>query len=238
MEDLSNVPETTLAQKVAINIRQAAPCPMKNTIMASMASVQRFCELRRTKTGMNDACIECAEYGKIQQGIIPEWIRIKEIDKEIDMASGRIAKCIVCGEVKPTKVKGMCNACSLKEYRKKKKMIIDETISELRTLRTKTQYSTNPAFDSLLRRMGAIHDAKRQDYAGNDNPLGNFDAAQMLGISPMMGIMVRMTDKFTRACNLAKRGHQHVKDESLEDTLLDLANYAVLAILSREREQG
>lgn len=94
-------------------------------------------------------------------------------------------------------------------------------------------YSTNPAFDGLLKRMGAIHDAKRKDYASNDNPLGNFDAAGILGISPQLGILVRMTDKFTRACNLVRRrGECYVQDESLEDTLLDLANYALLAILA------
>ena len=99
-------------------------------------------------------------------------------------------------------------------------------------------YSTNPDFDALLRRMGEIHDAKRADYANND-PLGNFLEAERVGVTPLQGIMVRLGDKYTRACNLVKNNYEHqVKDETLEDTFLDLANYALLALLIYRREKS
>ena len=88
-------------------------------------------------------------------------------------------------------------------------------------------------FSVLLGRMAAIHNAKKHDYASNDDPLGNFKEARRLGISPLQGIMIRLTDKYTRACNWVRRNGDHaVKDEGLADTLIDLANYSLLALLA------
>ena len=92
-------------------------------------------------------------------------------------------------------------------------------------------YSTNAAFDSVLRQMGAIHDAKRADYASSDDPFGNFRESERFGVSGFLGILTRMSDKWTRICNLVRTGVARVKDESIIDTLIDLANYAVIATL-------
>lgn len=101
------------------------------------------------------------------------------------------------------------------------------------------RYSSNPNFDALLRRMGRTHDAKRQDYASNQDPLGNFREAERLGVTPLQSIMIRLTDKYTRACNLVRRnGSAAVRNESLEDTLLDMANYSLLALLAHKENQG
>ena len=43
-------------------------------------------------------------------------------------------------------------------------------------------------------------------------------------------IAVRLSDKFNRVCNLIKRGELKENDESLEDTLLDLAGYSILGL--------
>lgn len=48
--------------------------------------------------------------------------------------------------------------------------------------------------------------------------------------------IVRMEDKMNRTKSLVKNDKAHVKDESLCDTLLDLANYAIM--LSMEVEKG
>ena len=99
------------------------------------------------------------------------------------------------------------------------------------------RYSTNPEFDALLRKMGEIHDKKRKDYASGD-PLGNFCEALRVGVTPLQGIMVRIGDKYSRACNIIKnKGKHEVKDETLEDTLLDSAIYYLLAILIHRREK-
>ena len=88
-------------------------------------------------------------------------------------------------------------------------------------------------YDDVLERMGAIHQAKNADYGSSHNL-----APALLGIPAHVGILVRMTDKLARACKLAQGQAAQVQDEALTDTLLDLANYAVLAILALEAPQG
>lgn len=43
-------------------------------------------------------------------------------------------------------------------------------------------------------------------------------------------IPIRLSDKFNRVCELTKRGELKENDESLEDTLLDMAGYSILAL--------
>lgn len=42
---------------------------------------------------------------------------------------------------------------------------------------------------------------------------------------------IRLGDKFNRFKSLSKGNEWHVKDESIRDTLLDLANYAILTVM-------
>jgi len=46
--------------------------------------------------------------------------------------------------------------------------------------------------------------------------------------SPEIGFLTRMLDKFCRLVSFVQLGVLLVKDESLEDTALDLANYCIL----------
>lgn len=45
---------------------------------------------------------------------------------------------------------------------------------------------------------------------------------------------IRLGDKFNRFKTLSRGGEQMVHDESIKDTLLDLANYAVMTVLEIE----
>ena len=46
---------------------------------------------------------------------------------------------------------------------------------------------------------------------------------------------IRLGDKFNRFKTLSRKlDSQHVSDESLKDTLLDLANYAIMTVLEME----
>jgi len=88
-------------------------------------------------------------------------------------------------------------------------------------------YKEDP-FLGVLEKMATIHAAKNTDY-GNSFEL----AAKMLGRPVVEVLLSRMADKLARACNLVQRnGEAAVKDESLSDTLVDLANYAVLAVVA------
>jgi len=65
--------------------------------------------------------------------------------------------------------------------------------------------------------------AKGHDYSGQQDALGNL---RRFGL---YGIIVRLSDKFSRLEQFAKSGALQVKDESIRDTLRDIRNYAFLA---------
>ena len=95
-------------------------------------------------------------------------------------------------------------------------------------------------FDSLLDLMKDIHDDKNSDYAGDVDPLANFTIAEEFGVPAWLGCLVRLSDKFSRIKVLARKEFidklpPAVEGEKIEDTLLDLANYALLTILLRRK---
>ena len=71
---------------------------------------------------------------------------------------------------------------------------------------------------------------KNADYTGfNKDAFVNFTAVEFLGIARTeQGFLTRMTDKLLRLTTFVKQGHLKVNDESVIDTLQDLANYSIL----------
>lgn len=67
---------------------------------------------------------------------------------------------------------------------------------------------------------------KTQDYATIDDPYRNFRMCESVGVPLEKGILVRMCDKLSRIGNLIENGDPSVKSESIEDTLIDVMNYA------------
>lgn len=49
---------------------------------------------------------------------------------------------------------------------------------------------------------------------------------------------IRLGDKFNRFKSLSKNSTALVTDESIKDTLLDLANYAIMTVLEIEQSEG
>lgn len=49
-------------------------------------------------------------------------------------------------------------------------------------------------------------------------------------------VLIRIADKFERLKQLMNGAEQHVKDESIDDTLLDLANYCIMELVERTHE--
>ena len=54
------------------------------------------------------------------------------------------------------------------------------------------------------------------------------DAFAQFGI---IGVLMRIEDKIQRSLSITKRGVQLVQDEGLKDTLIDLHNYAAMALM-------
>jgi hypothetical protein len=82
---------------------------------------------------------------------------------------------------------------------------------------------------------------KNHDYSGDnaDDPMRNFNiSAQVVGITPEQGILVRMVDKINRLGTAFSGAELKVKDETIEDTLGDLINYsAIVAFRHSQRSE-
>lgn len=89
-------------------------------------------------------------------------------------------------------------------------------------------------------KMTKITQDKSHDYANDSDPFANFSQVANMGITSVeKGFLVRMLDKMARISNYASVGRLEVLDESIEDTLLDLANYSILLagyIKSKEKK--
>ena len=96
---------------------------------------------------------------------------------------------------------------------------------------TTNQFHGHPDFYKLLEQMAELHSRKNHDYAGNENPLRNFYKCKDMGLDPFTGIMVRLSDKWSRLESFMQQGVLEVAGESVEDTLLYNAVYSLLAIL-------
>lgn len=96
----------------------------------------------------------------------------------------------------------------------------------------------HPKYYELIEKMQAIHSAKNSDYAADADPLSNLKRAAVFGVEPWRGCLIRMSDKWSRLEQLAGGKQAQVKEESVEDTLLDLANYALLCIVLRTEGKG
>ncbi len=97
-------------------------------------------------------------------------------------------------------------------------------------------------FKALTDRMYAITLAKNTDYTGDTaQPFKNFTMVETMGAATTeQGFFTRMMDKIMRFAGFLKNGTLAVKDEAIEDTLLDLANYCLLCIcyMRSKREHG
>jgi hypothetical protein len=96
----------------------------------------------------------------------------------------------------------------------------------------------NQRFIELLSEMYRTHLEKAAGYSGVDQPdtWANFREAEAWGLSPSEGCLVRMGDKYRRVQNLRRNPANDQVGESIKDTLMDLANYALIAVCLLEEE--
>lgn len=85
-------------------------------------------------------------------------------------------------------------------------------------------------FNEILEDMKSVHERKNADYGNNFHK-----RYKRWGF---LTALLRLSDKMERLENIYERGEIQVKDESVEDTLLDLANYAVMTIVELKNEKN
>ena len=91
-------------------------------------------------------------------------------------------------------------------------------------------------FHDLLKEIGDLHDKKQQDYGQANDPFANVRGASDYGVAPWVGAMIRATDKVRRLMKYATSGK--LSNESARDSFLDLAVYALIALLLWEETNG
>jgi hypothetical protein len=83
-------------------------------------------------------------------------------------------------------------------------------------------------FHEIVKEMVELHDRKNRDYAGEEY-LSNFMMCEKyVGVPAWIGCIIRLSDKVTRIMNLAKSDEVSVGNETITDTLMDLAIYAII----------
>jgi Domain of Unknown Function (DUF1599). len=84
----------------------------------------------------------------------------------------------------------------------------------------------------ICKTLNDIFKRKNHDYGDSFG-----ETFRKLGI---ISAVTRITDKYNRLVGLATKpkDEQQVKDESIEDTLLDLANYAIMTVMELKNQRG
>ena len=84
-------------------------------------------------------------------------------------------------------------------------------------------------FKDITDEMNALYERKNHDYGNSFS-----ETFRKLGI---ISAATRMLDKMNRIVSLVTKEQQKVNDESLRDTLIDIANYAVMTIMEIDKKK-
>ena len=94
------------------------------------------------------------------------------------------------------------------------------------------------SFESITDEMFELFKKKQSDYGPTNIGMGNRTIETDGDVErSMIGLAVRMNDKVQRLMNLIL-DRKDPQNESVEDTLIDIANYAVMAKLVINKEWG
>ena len=84
-------------------------------------------------------------------------------------------------------------------------------------------------FKDITEEMNALYERKNHDYGNSFS-----ETFRKLGI---ISAATRMLDNMNRIVSLVTKDQQKVNDESLRDTLIDIANYAVMTIMEIDKKK-
>ena len=92
------------------------------------------------------------------------------------------------------------------------------------------------AFTDVLQEIKDLHDRKNADYGTDADPFANVRASEGFGIPAWQGAIIRANDKVSRLKTYCVKGT--LKNEGVEDSLLDLATYAMIALVLFREENA
>ena len=92
-------------------------------------------------------------------------------------------------------------------------------------------------FLAVLEEIKELHLRKTLDYGSDEDALSNIrNSADVINVPAYAGCVVRMSDKMHRLRSFFRRGV--VEFDGLEDTFLDLAAYAIIALVLYREATG
>ena len=91
-------------------------------------------------------------------------------------------------------------------------------------------------FYKALDEVGNLHKIKGKDYGSAEDPFQNVREGEEFGIDPWKSAANRANDKMVRIKKYAQTGR--LENESVRDSFLDLANYALIALVLWEEANG
>jgi len=120
-------------------------------------------------------------------------------------------KCVCCGEYVP-EGRQVCGSC-------------ESTLKVVAPDRKPRQVSKVQLHDVICDTLNDVYERKNHDYGDSFAKLRN---------EIPNAILVRIYDKYSRLKTLMQGADQKVKGESIDDTLMDLANYCIMELVERK----
>ena len=116
------------------------------------------------------------------------------------------------------------NPPQVKESSIEPSLVVQEFETEYRELANE--------YKDIMAEMYELFASKMMDYGLHNITLGgdiinNTNDKQF----SQTGLTIRLNDKINRLRNLVASGKQYVKNESMEDTFIDIANYGIIGML-------
>lgn len=87
----------------------------------------------------------------------------------------------------------------------------------------------SPAFRKLVRKLEEMHEAKSHEYGSEIDPLANLRAAAQCGVEPWQFALACCNEGMCRMKQHVTA--HHLKPEKVQDILLDMASFSLLAAL-------
>ena len=115
---------------------------------------------------------------------------------------------------------------------KKIKEFMDDEANQIITIFEEEYPELSNEFQIIQDEQYELFARKMMDYGLNNVTLGgdivNNSEDKKFSLT---GLTIRLTDKTNRLKNLVVSGKQYVKDEGMEDTFIDIANYGIIGML-------
>ncbi|MCD7927344.1 MAG: DUF1599 domain-containing protein [Oscillospiraceae bacterium] len=83
---------------------------------------------------------------------------------------------------------------------------------------------------NICEELNRLYECKNHDYGDSFH--------QSFQEEGMAMARIRLGDKLSRFKALTRNGSQQVADESIRDTLIDLANYAIMTVMEMEDDRN